>query len=959
MVHQIVDDYVFVAWVSKYCDGGTPLYTLGNAENLTANEEYFADLEEVYDKNALYLYDLFGVAGAQGSVNYTLQGHPEIGEIPYSCVWTARGKLIAGDDPATTDATELSYFMWTKPERLTSGARDANLPAVDCASGGCMMTWQEDPAGLRPGQGLGPGEGWSGAIANAKTDIWYSYISYEDFDIVFDELGTVAPDEPVTMDDYALLGAESMPKVYVPMAMPVRLTDNNMCKASGSDPYCYIDFDNLDTLDLAALPDGPDPAADFCADTYVWDTPDENPETTVTVCVTEDGRILNGRVASTRVRLNLKPYTKADGTPSGWVVMAAEETKALGDIVIDDDDTPIDIGKDVWYYSFDMAAPYTPDANLHLVEQGGMLNQPAVCRDDTELFCTNGADNFYDVQVDEHNGGEYYLTEIARRFALTTNSVQAAVDSTSGLAATLIYKQGIINQGGPADIFVRRLLVPDGFNEAEDNPYAFENMDCDEWVYTDGGNPNYLQGLCLSPAINISGSTVVRCDGGDDNDTCRDQFPVADDGSMIDGEEGAFPKVYEWRQLPYTATSDGDNFTGDPNDDSDLDDQSWENPFDVAKGHRGFLDGDFVMLMYAWAPNWKSNSVGNDHYNLYVRRSFDGGLTWTTGPLGTTATENYYGATIGEPVPVDFTYGPGADEQARNVSQLTGNKVTVLDPRYSPTGGTKLYATISSWWLEEYADLLNFESDDTLPYTDDAERDPSKFFMVYETGDNTTVAEGEAVPMDLFFSRATEYGDVWELDPDWYTIAEDGTITIEDYRWPWLENKADELSGEAGMLANPGGTFMYAVWNQWKEEILPDGHELIYDSDMIYRRLLYLPDDSETELSPIANILYVSTDRADYDDPDIVLIGSARDLDRIGNEDPYSDGIDNVRWWSDIQGHLCSEKTMKAPPNGFIPGKHAINFEAQDNEGNWSQPKTVTIWIAEQFYDTYLPLVTR
>ena len=40
--------------------------------------------------------------------------------------------------------------MWAKAERLTSGARDANLPAVDCAIGaGCIMTWQEDPEGLR------------------------------------------------------------------------------------------------------------------------------------------------------------------------------------------------------------------------------------------------------------------------------------------------------------------------------------------------------------------------------------------------------------------------------------------------------------------------------------------------------------------------------------------------------------------------------------------------------------------------------------------------------------------------------------------------------------------------------------------------------------------------------------------------------------------------------------------
>ena len=42
-------------------------------------------------------------------------------------------------------------------------------------------------------------------------------------------------------------------------------------------------------------------------------------------------------------------------------------------------------------------------------------------------------------------------------------------------------------------------------------------------------------------------------------------------------------------------------------------------------------------------------------------------------------------------------------------------------------------------------------------------RDPSKFFIVYETGDNTTVAEGEAVPLDLFYSRATVWGDYYDL----------------------------------------------------------------------------------------------------------------------------------------------------------------------------------------------------
>ncbi len=247
VVHQVAGDRIFIAWASKYCDGGTPLYTVDPA----AEAAYLDDLKVTYGVDEMYLYDLFGIAGTQRSVDYTELGFPEIGEIPFSCIWTTRGKLLAGDDPST-GAVESSYVMWAKPERLTSGRRDANLPAVDCAKdAGCILTWQEDPEGLRPGQGLGPGEGWSGAIANQKTDIWYSYISYADFDEVFEVDNVVGA---VAMEDY--LGT-TMPKSYVPMAMPVRLTDNNMCKATGSDPYCYVDFDDLASLDPLALPDAP------------------------------------------------------------------------------------------------------------------------------------------------------------------------------------------------------------------------------------------------------------------------------------------------------------------------------------------------------------------------------------------------------------------------------------------------------------------------------------------------------------------------------------------------------------------------------------------------------------------------------------------------------------------------------------------------------------------------------
>ena len=708
----------------------------------------------------------------------------------------------------------------------------------------------------------------------------------------------------------------------------------------------------------------------------------------MTLCVTEDNRLLNGRVAATRVRLNLKPYTLADGTKSAWVVMAAEETKALGDTAEDDDSEPIDIGKDVWYYTFD---PFKTGEDEFMVNQGGMLNQPAVCKDDTEEFCSEGVGEFYDIQYDDRDGElyPYYLTEISRRFALTTNSVTAAVNSESGLSAMLIYKQGIINQGGPADIMLRRTVLPDVFDPTVDNPYAFENIECDEWAYTDGSNPNYLQGVCLSPAINISGSTIVSCDGGSDNDSCAGLFPVADDGSNT--SSGDFPKVYEWRQCQPGASAD---ICVDTNDDNDLDDQSWENPYDVAKGHRGFLDGDFVMMMYAWSPNWNSNSVGNDHYNLYTRRSFDGGLTWTTTPAdldgeGVTYPEYYYGTTIGEPVPVDWTYAAGELEQGRNVSLLTGNKITILDPRYSPTGGMKLYPTIRTDWLT--ANSFSFEG---LPYDDDAVRDPSKFFMVYETGDNTTVAEGEATPLNLYYSRATVYGDVWET-MDYATTTDDEDLD----RWPWLENKDEILSGEASMLANPGGTFMYAVWNQWQEELFED-HELVFNSDILFRRLMYQLVDETTgetivQANPIITTFVSSQEIYSTDTADLVyLYVDGHDLDNLGDDPQIVEyewminGVPLPASYVDLGVNCFKDKQCQAPArviagnwdgmqfqdpgwsgndgNGtFNHGWYEIKVRAKDNEGNFSkwvkvQKKITSDALVDlQPFSIFNPLITK
>jgi hypothetical protein len=902
MTFAIAGDKVLVGWISKYCDGGSPLYT-----RLDADVDALQLATGLPD---LYFRDIWSVAGSQGSVDYTLQGFPEVGEIPYSCVWSARGQLLLDDETGTYD------IVWTKAERLTSGRRDANrLEMAGDSAAGFMMTWQEDPEGLRPGQGLGPGEGWSGAVVNQQTDLWYSFIPMENF------VQVQTSDTDPTPVDISLYTGDTMPKVAVQMAMPIRLTDNKMCKATGSDPYCYVDFDDDDPYGATVLPDvnWDDPTAvkvgitqsassTLCGTTVSWTNPGG---TTLSLCQTDDGRVLMGRVGASRPRVNVQPYatTEIGVYDSAIVIMGAEESKALGEGATDEDLEPEDIGKNMWYYSFDMLNPV-------FVQQGGMLNWPAKDPLTGEVF---------EMLVDDF-GNEFYETEISRRFSHMSQPIHQI--GPSGVSSVLIVKQGILNQGGPADIFLRLTKVPDdvawtgceldGDTTTTEsclppgyNPYVYENMICDEWAYTDGSNPRYLEGLCLSTAINVSGGTIVSCDNGTGGADCAAAFPW-------DGGVSPFPKVTEWVQT-----------------EDNLDDESWENPYDVAKGHRGFIDGDFIMMMYAWSPNWKANSVGNDHYNLYARRSFDGGATWTTTPtdlrgVGTETCENYGAGS--DYTTVCTTYGAGEFEQSRNLSQLTGNKITILDPRYTPTGGLKMLPITD---LKE----IGFDG-----YDDDI-RDPSKYFIVYETGDNTTVAEGEATPLDLYYSRATNWGDYYDLAE--YYNSGTGEMTLG---FPWLENKADDLSGEAANTANNAGTFYYVIWNQWQE----DEHENVSNSDAIFRRLMFLPDDSESmgfSYPPFAFIIYASHEK--------VLVGTDEIITLVGSaKDNSGTGIVAYKWRTDADV-VGTEQIYRVSAKTLPLGKHTYYFSAQDGNGRWSREVSVPVIVWDGNYYLMMPIVNR
>ena len=189
------------------------------------------------DGYQLYLDDMFTVGGSQKSVDYTLQGFPEVGEIPYGCVWVARGTLEQDLDDSGNPLTNINGdpiydITWRASERLTSGRRDPHQISISSSPGaGFYVMWQEDPEGLRPGKGLGPGEGWSGAIANSRTDTWYTYIDIAHVsDVCTDEpLDDLTYCTPGTLADFTateLFGQK--PKAAVPFAMPVRVTDNDV-----------------------------------------------------------------------------------------------------------------------------------------------------------------------------------------------------------------------------------------------------------------------------------------------------------------------------------------------------------------------------------------------------------------------------------------------------------------------------------------------------------------------------------------------------------------------------------------------------------------------------------------------------------------------------------------------------------------------------------------------------------
>ena len=906
--HAVAGNKVLVAWHSKFCSSGNPVW---GDEFPSEDVATYLGIDNTKD---LYLTDMFGAAGSQSSTNYNELGAEPVGEVPYSCLWSARGVLR--EDPEAQGTTQI---VWFQAERLTAGARDVNRVETACVAGaGCAITWQEDPEGVRPGSGEGPGTGWSGATTASKTDIWYSFVKWEDFDIILDgESG-----DPIPLGDN--ITDSGRPTPYVPMMTAVRLTNNDRCVSPGtSGDYCE---------DLVAAPYG---IIDQCVGSVEIPLgPQDNLQPICVVDSNNDGTMNAGdmpnlaNTAASRPRLNMQPRdTDGDGVvDDAWVIVVSEEDKGLGRFgflttasfdgsatdtgttgtvcELPDDESEetdcrkADEGKNVFWASFNLGSPNTSagigvDYSLvsNVLVQGTQLNQPEVnWRTGTYYPPMDTADMW---NFDELN----YLifnTEIARRTSMMSQSLaKATMPGSNGLVAMPLWKQGIVNQGGPADISTRRIVTAMDVDEKTENPYAGSNMVCARYdnegnetagvmYFTDGTNPYYPNGLCMAQPINLSARTPFVCESsGDNNDgfcpgesdmTCVDDADFGQLCSSVNDPEDSqtYDKMLSWYECPGWNGVNVSNDTpvlpgacGTEDDSvllgSNMDDVSWYNPLEVSKAHRGFLDGNHVFMIYAWSPNWKLNTVGNDRYELYTRRSFDGGVTWTTTPGSFLATDgvNYAGSGLavtcetmrdGETSQEDnhicTAYDAGVAEQSRNVSQLKSMANTILDPRYTPTIASMPTASDLDWGLFEPIDPTDI-------------RDPSRNFVAYEDGDNTTVTEGEAEPLNLAYGRAEMFGDyftVWtEMDTGLSTIADcypNNAHGDPDVGWAagsgfchefdTIEGKRDELSEEASITSSANGDFLYAVWGQFNVD--PDNDNEFIDGDSMFRRVWYLDD---------------------------------------------------------------------------------------------------------------------
>ena len=134
-----------------------------------------------------------------------------------------------------------------------------------------------------------------------------------------------------------------------------------------------------------------------------------------------------------------------------------------------------------------------------------------------------------------------------------------------------------------------------------------------------------------------------------------------------------------------------------------LEAHSGDDDFEDARAHRALIDGDFIAIGWSYTPDWAiARFTDLENYNFWMRRSFDGGVTW---------------------------------DEPRNLSNITDTTINVKEPR--------LIKTPSS-------------PDPSEP------RDPNAFVVGWGTEVNTYEHLGlPPEELDIVVTRTTDRGETY------------------------------------------------------------------------------------------------------------------------------------------------------------------------------------------------------
>lgn len=722
-VMQARGNNILVVWDDKFCKSGNPL----SLEATDDDGNPILDMT-LHDGNVTYSDDLYLVNGSQDSVDYAaiaVNGeypYTDVGEVPYGCVMASRTVI----NPDAEDAADVitTYVA----EQVTTGRRDALqiFLASSPNNSGFGFTWQEDPEGLRPGSGKGPGAGWGGATTNHKTDIWYSYMltsNFGEIDTEFVPNGGVDKDQVVTDAEDIEEEVTTRPHALNKFSLPVRISNNAVCtKDSVTDgtgaAYCEAMCDEYGFLGDSTHPivDENSTANGKCYG------PGIDP-------ITGDNFLLDGDTGASRPNIFLQPG-KYKGQDRTLAIFGYEETKGLGEGA--PEGTPVEQGGN------DVDANWT-DTGKYVIYESFPFDEPEVLGDVEDTTHAVSGGNI--LNVPNLSEGVY---ENARRIRFIPQGMKSKLTSEEDIVLAAVYKEGMEGQGRPSDIMLARWK----------GGYSFSNV--------------------LPGRINISSVSPTVTD-----------------------EEANTTKVLEWEWSV-------DN----------LNDESGTNPLDDARAHRGQIRGDFLVVGYSYTPNWAAARIANDKYDFYVRRSFDGGNTWTNEGNATAEFPVYEG-------PV-------------NVSNLGNNKETVIEPRLVATPGTIFILDENGTATTAVANPMDKQNKNVYFITyGTAENIPN---VVGSVDEDTDVSAG--APLNLYYARTTDRGETYELVEQTIT-SEDSNLSGETIEvLDWLAHSGAE-EGEVQIRMTPDGSVFHSSWIQEADMDNTDIPDHFKGSDIWYRKIDY------------------------------------------------------------------------------------------------------------------------